>query len=83
MTTELGAARLAAQIEGALPDAVLEHDERDVWVRPESIEAVARVLKDDPELDFAFLYRLRPSTISSTLRSSTTCCRCGATREPS
>ena len=55
MTTELGAARLAAQIEGALPDAVLEHDERDVWVRPESIEAVARVLKDDPELDFACL----------------------------
>ena len=55
MTTELGAARLAARIGSTLPDAVLEHDECDVWVRPESVEEVARVLKEDPELDFASL----------------------------
>ena len=55
MTTELGAARLAAHIEAALPDAVLEHDDNDVRVRPESVEEVARLLKEDPELDFAFL----------------------------
>ena len=55
MTTELGAARLAAHIEAALPDAVLEHDDNDVRVRPESVEKVARLLKEDSELDFAFL----------------------------
>ena len=55
MTTELDAARLAARIEAALPDAVLEHDGNDVRVRPESIAEVARLLKEDPELDFAFL----------------------------
>ena len=55
MTTDLGAARLAARIEAALPGALLEHDESDVLVRPESVEEVARLLKEDPELDFAFL----------------------------
>ena len=55
MTNELGAARLAAKIEAALPDAVLAHDEDDVRVRPEAVEEVARLLKEDRDLDFAFL----------------------------
>ena len=55
MTTDLAADRLAARIESALPDAVLERGDDDVRVRPESVEDVARLLKDDPELDFAFL----------------------------
>ena len=55
MTTELAADRLAARIESAFPDAVLERGDNDVRVRPESVEDVARLLKDDPELDFAFL----------------------------
>ena len=55
MTTQIGAARLAAHVHSALSEAIVEHDERDVWVRPESMDGVARLLKDDPKLDFAFL----------------------------
>jgi NADH-quinone oxidoreductase subunit C len=55
MTTELDAARLADRIDGAFPGAVVERDDRDVWIRPGELSGVARLLKDSPDLDFAFL----------------------------
>ena len=46
---------LAQRVQSAVRDSVEEWDGDAVWVRPASIEGVARFLKDDPELDFQFL----------------------------
>jgi NADH/F420H2 dehydrogenase subunit C len=36
-------------------DSVEEWDATAVWIRPSHIENVARILRDDPDLDFQFL----------------------------
>ena len=46
---------LARRLQEATPDAVVEWDNASVWVRPESLGAVASFLHGDAELDFAFL----------------------------
>ena len=55
MTRELSAEVVAGRIDEALPGVVLRHEENDVWVDPGSVLEVARFLRDDPDLDFAFL----------------------------
>ena len=55
MTRELSAEEVGGRIEEALPGVVLGHEANDVWVDPRSILEVARFLRDDPDLDFAFL----------------------------
>ena len=55
MTRELSAEVVAGRIDEALPGVVLRHEANDVWVDPGSILEVARFLRDDPDLDFAFL----------------------------
>jgi len=55
MTRELSAEEVEGRIDAALPGVVRGHKVNDVWVDPSSILEVARFLRDDPELDFAFL----------------------------
>ena len=55
MTRELSAEEVEGRIGEALPGVVLGHQGNDVWVEPSSILEVARFLRDDPDLDFAFL----------------------------
>jgi NADH-quinone oxidoreductase subunit C len=55
MTRELVAEEVAGRIAESLPGVVLEHEANDVWVEPDSILEVAGFLRDDPDLDFAFL----------------------------
>ena len=46
---------LARRLQEATPDAVVEWDDASVWVRPESMGAVAAFLHDDADLDFVYL----------------------------
>lgn len=46
---------LAERLDGALVDAVERWDEHLLWVKPSSIAAVARFLREDPSLDFQYL----------------------------
>ena len=55
MTRELSAEEVAGRIDEALPGVVLRHEANDVWVDLSSILEVSRFLRDDPDLDFAFL----------------------------
>ena len=55
MTRELSAEEVAGRIDEALPGVVVRHEANDVWVDPSSILEVSRFLRDDPDLDFAFL----------------------------
>ena len=55
MTRAHSGADAAKRIEEAIPGAVVDHNQTDVWVRPESILEVARLLKDDASFDFSFL----------------------------
>ena len=55
MTRELSAEEVEGRIDEALPGVALGHEANDVWVDPSSILNVARFLRDDPDLDFAFL----------------------------
>ena len=55
MTRALNGAELAKRINQAHPDSVSESSDRDVWIEPDAIPAVARFLKETPDLDFAFL----------------------------
>ena len=55
MTTALTGSRLAERINEKHPGVALEWNERDVWVEPQSLETVARLLRDDEKLDFNFL----------------------------
>ena len=55
MTTALTGSRLAERINEEHPGVALEWNERDVWVEPQSLETVARLLRDDEKLDFNFL----------------------------
>ena len=55
MTTALTGSRLAERINEKHPGVALEWNERDVWVEPQSLETVGRLLRDDEKLDFNFL----------------------------
>ena len=55
MTRALDGAGLAERINQAHPASAIEWGDRDVWIEPETLPAVARFLKETPELDFAFL----------------------------
>jgi NADH-quinone oxidoreductase subunit C len=55
MTRELSAEEVAGRIDEGLPGVVIRHEANDVWVDPSSILEVSRFLRDDPDLDFAFL----------------------------
>lgn len=55
MTRELSAEEVEGRIDEAFPGVVRGHTANDVWVDPASILDVARFLRDDPDLDFAFL----------------------------
>ncbi len=46
---------LAGRLREAIPDAVVDWDESAVWVRPETMGDVAGFVRDDADLDFAFL----------------------------
>ncbi len=48
----------ARRIEEAIPGAVERFSESEVWVLPQRILPVARLLKEDAALDFAFLNAL-------------------------
>jgi len=48
----------ARRIEEAIPGAVERFSESEVWVYPQHILPVARLLRDDAALDFAFLNAL-------------------------
>ena len=45
----------ARRINEAIPGAAVDHNQTDVWVGPENILEVARLLKNDESLDFSFL----------------------------
>ncbi len=55
MTREHPAADAAQRLNAAIPGAVVNYDNSDVWVAPEKIAAVAQTLRDDRALDFSFL----------------------------
>ena len=55
MTREHSAEDAARRIDEAIPGAVVEYNQTDVWVEPGSILEIARLLKDDESLDFSFL----------------------------
>ena len=55
MTKALSGEEVARHIDDAFPDTTIRHTDSDVWIRQESLLDVARFLKDDPGLDFAFL----------------------------
>ncbi len=55
MTKALAGEDVAGRLGEAVPGAVVEHNDTDVWIVPESILDASRFLKADAELDFAFL----------------------------
>jgi|TARA_Y100000310_G_scaffold312935_1_gene360750 NADH-quinone oxidoreductase subunit C len=55
MTRALSGEETARRINEAFPGSALQHNETDVWIRPERLLAIARFLKETPDLDFAFL----------------------------
>ena len=55
MTRMLGVDELAQSIQERLPNAVEEQGEGAVWVRPQLVLEVARLLHDDPRLCFNYL----------------------------
>ena len=55
MTRPHPAEDAAQRLDEALDGVVVEYNETDVWIRPESALDVARILKDDAALDFSFL----------------------------
>ena len=55
MTRAHDAADAARSIDQAVPGAVVEFNQTDVWVRPEHIQETAQLLKEDRSLDFSYL----------------------------
>ena len=55
MTRSLAGEVLAGRINQAHADAAIDWNDSDVWIEPQALPAVARFLKDTPDLDFAFL----------------------------
>ena len=58
MTRAHSADDAARRINESIPDAAVESTQTDVWVLPEHILPVARLLRDDPAFDFSFLTAL-------------------------
>ena len=55
MTSTLSADLIAGRLADSVPGAVEESNERDVWVKAESVADVCSFLKDDPDLKFDYL----------------------------
>ena len=55
MTRQLLGEEVARRINETHPGAAIRYSETDVWTDPASLVAVARFLKETPDLDFAFL----------------------------
>lgn len=55
MTATLSADLIANRLADSVPGAVVESNERDVWVTAESVLDVCSFLKDDPDLKFEYL----------------------------
>ncbi len=55
MTATLSADLIAQRLADSVPGAVVESNERDVWVTAESVLDVCSFLKDDPDLKFEYL----------------------------
>ncbi len=55
MTATLSADLIAQRLADSVPGAVVESNERDVWVTAESVADVCSFLKDDPDLKFEYL----------------------------
>ena len=48
----------ARRINEAIPGAAVDSTQTDVWVLPEHVLPIARLLRDDPAFDFSFLNAL-------------------------
>ena len=55
MTKALAGEEIVRRINESLPGKAICCNETDVWIEPESLSDVARLLKETPDLDFAFL----------------------------
>lgn len=55
MTATLSADLIAQRLADSVPGAVVESNERDVWVTAESVADVCSFLKDAPDLKFEYL----------------------------
>jgi len=55
MTKVLAGEEIAHRINESSPGSAIRFNETDVWITPESLADVARLLKEAPDLDFAFL----------------------------
>ena len=55
MTRALPGEEIARRVNEAFPGAALSHNETDFWVEPDSIQRIARFLKETPDIDLAFL----------------------------
>ena len=55
MTASLSAELIAGRLADSVPGAVEESNERDVWVKAESVADVCGFLKNDPEIKFDYL----------------------------
>jgi NADH-quinone oxidoreductase subunit C len=61
MTVALSGREVAAQIEQHFPEAVNKSSETDLFISPDSLFPVARLLKDTPGLDFDYLVSITSS----------------------
>ena len=52
MTLALSGEKVSEVIRGRIPDALTDFDEATIWVKPEAVYDVARLLKDTLELDY-------------------------------
>ena len=48
-------AKLAEAVHKSIPDAVVDTSGADIWIEPESVPDVMRLLRDDPEFQFHLL----------------------------
>ena len=55
MTRALPGEDVARRINEAHPDTAIQHNDTDVWIRPDAILDVSRFLNSDVDLDFSFL----------------------------
>ncbi len=55
MTIALAGEDVARRINESVPEAALDFNETDVWVRPEALHDVLQHLKESEGLDFSFL----------------------------
>ena len=55
MTRALPGEDVARRINEAHPDTAIQHNDTDVWVRPDAILDVSRFLNSDDDLDFSYL----------------------------